>query len=244
MGIYHVMMRGINRQNIFEERQDYSFFISCLRRVSEPDEDKKRACNILAYCCMTNHCHILIQEKEKSVGESIKWISNAYAFYYNQKYERTGHLFQNRFRSEPCDDKGYFLTVLRYIHLNPVKGGLCKKAEQYPYSSWRNDYIRNDNPLSRIDLVYKMIDPQELVDFMSLECDYQGIDSNANEGYRLTNHEVKKIFMECGVETVAAFQQLDDCEKRQILTYIKHQGASIRQLARFTGVSEGVIRRL
>lgn len=50
--------------------------------------------------------------------------------------------------------------------------------------------------------------------------------------------------MECGVETVAAFQQLDDFDKRQILTYIKHQGASIRQLARFTGVSEGVIRRL
>lgn len=71
-----------------------------------------------------------------------------------------------------------------------------------------------------------------------------GIDSNANEGYRLTNHEVKKIFMECGVETVAAFQQLDDFDKRQIQTYIKHQGASIRQLARFTGVSEGVIRRL
>ncbi|MBR1558400.1 MAG: hypothetical protein IJ647_11750, partial [Prevotella sp.] len=57
------------------------------------------------------------------------------------EYGRIGHLFQDRFRSEPCNTPEYFFTLFRYIHQNPVKAGLVKLAQDYPYSSWPNDYL-------------------------------------------------------------------------------------------------------
>ena len=71
----------------------------------------------------------------------MKSIASSYVFYYNKKYGRIGHLFQDRFRSEPCNTPEYFFTLFRYIHQNPVKARLVKLAQDYPYSSWPNDYL-------------------------------------------------------------------------------------------------------
>jgi len=139
-GIYHVIMRGVNHQNIYDDSEDYYKFISFLDRFRFRYDDKGipcgTNCTYYAYCLMSNHCHLLIQQEEESVGETIKRISVAYAYYYNNKYGRDGHLFMERFRSEPVNDLTYFNTLLRYIHQNPVKGGIVKRVDQYEYSSW------------------------------------------------------------------------------------------------------------
>lgn len=249
-GIYHVMMRGINHQNIFEEKADYTFFIHCLRFCQTPSDPAdansfKKACNIYAYCCMTNHVHLLIQEVDLSVGEYIKRVANRYVSYYNRKYDRCGHLFQNRFRSEPCDEKSYFFTVFRYIHLNPVKAGICANPAQYPYSSWRNDYLFQKNPICHISVMFKMMNFEDLKEFMTQECNYKGIDTNGREGYRPSDFEVtNRLHEACNYTCVADFQRLDSKLQREILADLKSYGASIRQLTRLTGVSEGIIRYL
>ena len=89
-GIYHVMLRGINRQDIFEDNEDYLQMTSIF----------------YAYCLMSNHLHLLIQEREDNISDIVKRIGVTYAHYFNKKYERNGHLFQDRFRSEPVDDIG------------------------------------------------------------------------------------------------------------------------------------------
>ena len=121
-GIYHVMLRGINRQDIFDDTEDYWTFIRMMSEVP---------CYIYAYCLMPNHVHLLIAEKSLKVGEVVKSIASCYVLYYNKKYGRIGHLLQDRFKSEPCNDSGYFLTLFRYIHQNPVKAGLVKTAKDY-----------------------------------------------------------------------------------------------------------------
>lgn len=249
-GIYHVMLRGINRQNIFEEKDDYLFFDHCLEKVQTPLEENRgtgtgRTCNIYAYCCMSNHVHLLIQEQDASISEVMKRLANSYVTYYNKKYERNGHLFQNRFRSEPCDDVIYFFTLFRYIHLNPVKGGICSDPADYPYSSWRTDYLYKYRSICRTDLMYKMKTLDELKDLMQAECDYQGVDKNGREGYRMSNLEVHKLLESmCGYTNVAEFQRFPIEEQYAIIAEAKNGGASIRQLARLTGISEGIIRRL
>ncbi len=75
-------------------------------------------CTYYAYCLMSNHFHLLIREREEKVGETIKRIASSYVYYYNRKYGRDGHLFKERFKSEPCNDMDYFVTLLRYIHQN------------------------------------------------------------------------------------------------------------------------------
>ena len=139
-GIYHVMLRGVNRQPIFEQEDDYQKFVFILHDMVSPKDEFKRPmpprCAIYAYCLMPNHVHLLIQEKEESIAEVMKKVATRYAMYFNYKYEHYGHLFQDRFKSEPVNDEAYFLTFLQYIHQNPVAGRLCRQIEDYGWSSW------------------------------------------------------------------------------------------------------------
>ena len=151
--IYHVMMRGINHQNIFEEPEDFYQFINILDRMCTQYDDEGNSCGTnciyYAYCLMSNHFHLLIRERDEKVGDTIKRIAGAYVYYYNHKYLRDGHLFKERFKSEPVrsalpllqptgrkNDLAYFTTLLRYIHQNPVKAGIVTQIKDYKYSSW------------------------------------------------------------------------------------------------------------
>ena len=140
-GIHHVMLRGINRQIMFENDDDYRKFIFILHDLVAPKDQLRRPlpprCAIYAYCLMTNHVHLLIQEKDDKLPNIIRDIASRYAMYYNNRYEHFGHLFQDRYKSEPVNDAAYFLTLIRYIHQNPVAGGLSNDVESYDWSSWR-----------------------------------------------------------------------------------------------------------
>ena len=107
-GIYHVMLRGINHQSIFNDEEDYYHFIATLDRVRFRYDDEGAPCGsnctYYAYCLMSNHVHLLIRERGESIGETIKRIASSYVFYYNHKYARDGHLFRDRFKSEPVND--------------------------------------------------------------------------------------------------------------------------------------------
>ena len=121
-GIYHVMLRGINRQDIFEETEDYVRMLSCMQQMLEQYDDQGNRlpplCTFYAYCLMSNHVHLLLRVNQEDIGSTIKHLAVMYAIYYNQKYSRSGHVFQDRFKSEPVNDMAYFVTLLRYIHQN------------------------------------------------------------------------------------------------------------------------------
>ena len=135
-GIYHVMMRGVNHQIIFEHPKDYTKFLELLYQMVHPTDELNHPippnCSIYAYCLMPNHVHILLKEENEGLSSIIKRISAAYALFYNKKYERVGHLFQDRFKSEPVNDESYFFTLIRYIHQNPVAAGLSADVASYP----------------------------------------------------------------------------------------------------------------
>lgn len=129
-GVYHVMLRGINRGRIFDDEQDCRKFVKILRQVTHP-KDKDDAplppyCSIYAYCLMDNHIHLLIAEGTESLSNTMKRIGVAYVSYYNKRNERLGPLFHDRFRSEPVADAGYFINLLRYVHCNPVEAGIVE----------------------------------------------------------------------------------------------------------------------
>lgn len=152
LGIYHVMLRGINKQNIFFCEDDFVRMMNILQEIPfERDQVTGKImadnlCTIYAYCILDNHLHLLIREGMQNISEIMKRIEDRYAVYYNKKYERTGHLFQARFPSEPVNDSRYFFTLLRYIHRNPVKALESRTPEEYPYSSW-NEYVNHPSNL-------------------------------------------------------------------------------------------------
>lgn len=131
-GIYHVMVRGNNKMSIFEETGDYSRFLKIIYIVMEDVEFE-----IHGYCMMYNHVHLLIKDKEDNISDVMKRINLRYAMWYNYKYNRIGHFFQGRFKSEPVENEGYYATVLRYIHQNPIKAGLTDNNLSYRWSSYK-----------------------------------------------------------------------------------------------------------
>ena len=108
---------------------------------------------------MGNHIHLLIRVDKEPLEQIFKRIGSKYVYWYNTKYRRKGHLFQDRFKSEPVDDDSYFLTVIKYIHQNPSKAGLCKKTEDYRYNSC-HEYL--DKPvIVDTELLFSMIPRHE-----------------------------------------------------------------------------------
>ena len=117
--VYHVIMRGNNKQNLFYEDSDRYLFIRRLKKYTE-----ELQIDVYSYCLMSNHVHILIGKANMNMSKLIQKLATSYAMYFNRKYERSGHLFQGRYKSETVDSDEYFKTVTRYIIQNPIKANL------------------------------------------------------------------------------------------------------------------------
>ncbi|MBR1557653.1 MAG: transposase [Prevotella sp.] len=249
-GIYHVMLRGVNRQDIFEDEEDYAVFKKQLYRVvfykDESGRPQPPRCAIYAYCLMTNHVHLLVRETIEDLSTVIKRITVGYALYYNSKYQHIGHLFQNRFRSEVVNDEGYFLTLLRYIHQNPVAAGITKTVEDYRWSSWGEyeNYRVGKQTICTIQPVLKLMPFAdlralvfELLPKASLILDFD------NEGGRRSDDEIKAFLSDSfGLRQPTDIQLYSRDRRLDILRMAKQYGASIRQLERLTGISFTIIR--
>ena len=140
--IYHATEYGVNKQQVFEDEEDYIHFLNVLRRQTQPDVDAQGKtfqprCHVYAYCLMGNHVHLLLKEGSETIGDIMKRIASSYVYHYNHKYGRVGHLFQERFKSQPVNDFSYFTTLLRYIHQNPLKAMLVDSIDEYEWSSWQ-----------------------------------------------------------------------------------------------------------
>jgi len=140
-GYYHVMMRGNNKNMIFNNVSEKCYFLEQLNLQVE-----ERNIAVIAYCIMDNHVHLLLKSDIESMSEAIKRINIRFARRYNNKYERVGHVFQDRFKSEVIHNDGHLVQVMRYIHNNPVKANMVSKAGEYIWSSY-NSYINKQDKL-------------------------------------------------------------------------------------------------
>ena len=124
------MLRGNERKDIFIDEEDKEKFIKIVFK-KKADE----AFKLYAYCMMDNHLHLVIKEQKETISQIIKKIATSYVYYFNHKYKRVGHLFQDRYKSETIEDEAYLLSAIRYIHNNPEKAEITKK-EKYKWSSY------------------------------------------------------------------------------------------------------------
>lgn len=242
-GIYHVMMRGINRQSIFAEEGDKQRLLQIIKKY-------KAICDFLlfGYCFMDNHIHLLIKEGREPFSTTIKRISSSYVFWYNHKYDRCGHLFQERYKSEVVESDAYFLTVLRYIHQNPVKAGMVEKIQQYQWSSY-HDYLMEQPKTADTKMALDMlsIDQSKAIElynnFMWMYAEDFCMEDEEKLG--VSDSYVKGHIALEETTRGAQLSRLQKNERNQIIQKLKSiKGVSIRQLARVTGISKSVIDRL
>ena len=249
-GVYHVMLRGIDRRDIFADDQDRGKFLKILRAVTAPeDRDGKPLppfCNIHAYCLMDNHVHLLIAEGTEDIGTVMKRIGVSYVSYYNKRHDRLGPLFHDRFRSEPVGDTGYFITLLRYIHQNPVEAEMVAAPGQYRWSSWHEysaEPVLPDKAICSRTLPFAALPWHELCE-MVLSVSSGGIEPHSKiERSRKTDNEARRILEKLYGGDLATLQSMSKEECKSIIRKAVASGINMRQLARITGIDYRTIYR-
>lgn len=188
--IYHIYNRGSEKRNIFGDRRDYQRFLKTLgyyqlegpkpklshyfKYQSFKPKLAKKVAEILAYCLMPNHFHLLLKQLEEGgISEMVAKISLSYTKYYNTKYSRVGPLFQGQFKAVLIESDEQLIHVSRYIHLNPIVSFLAKDLNKFDWSSY-HEYLEliSDGLCSIDDILAFFKSSQEYQQFVLDQVDY------------------------------------------------------------------------
>lgn len=231
-GYMHVIERGIGKQVLFESADDFKFYLDRLKKYC-----LETGVKVCCYCLMNNHVHLLLHGNLNSLSLTMKKIGVSYSWYYNKKYSHVGHLFQDRYISEPVENEVYFLTVFRYILQNPQKAGICRTSK-YSWSSYNiYDNVPEYMDLSVIKSFFQS--KQQYASYVLKDNDDQCMEpvfTVHNDGWA---QDV--IMSTLGVTTGTDLQKLGKKERDVALWKLKAEGLSIRQIERLTGIGRNIV---
>ena len=239
-GYYHIIMRGNNKDYIFKKERDKEFFMEGLNQIQE-----EGLVSLASWCLMDNHVHLVVKSEPDDLATAFKRLNIKYAMMYHREHKTVGHVFQDRFKSEPIETDEYMKLVTRYIHQNPVKAKMVGNISAYKWSSY-GTYFNNDLSLAMLFV--------------------KGLFNNSNETYVQFHHETdNREYMEIKEDQLKYREErsqkiiADICHKygiveakeifgnRGILEEIVNElvdssGMSLRAIAKFIGVSFSTIQ--
>ncbi|MBR1802990.1 MAG: transposase [Clostridia bacterium] len=240
--IYHVILRGINHQEIFYDTQDYQKFLKEINHTKEEYQYE-----LYAFVLMNNHVHLLIYDKKQCLSNIIHNLAIRYSLYFNKKYKRCGHLFQNRFLSKEVESESYLLNLQRYIHQNPVKEKIGK-IETYQWSSYQ-DYIgRTKNADTEFILALFHKEKKQAIKLFKK---FNDIFIKSND----IEYEIRKFYTD--EEAIQIIQQVlkeenlmdiqnynKTIQKQVVKKILTIQGIRISQIERIIGINRKMIQRV
>ncbi len=237
----HIMLRGIGRMTLFYQKEDYLKFREILKNVT-----KSENVAVLAYCLMDNHVHLLLQADPKDIPLFLKRVEISYALYFNRVYERVGHLFQNRYRSEPVYDKSYLMNALRYILHNPEVAGIGN-WRTYRWSSAKC-YLRGvpDGITADQRALEIMGSRKELCLFLDKASNKEQSKLAEPADLRHGFSDAAAVKIICRTCELTGPEKLGTLDRPTMLVYLtklKKEGLTIRQLERVTGINRNLIQR-
>lgn len=228
-----------------------------INRAPDGKELDRGNCTYYAYCILHNHVHILLREGALSLSELMKRIENRFVRLYNDRYERIGHLFQDRFVSEPVDDPEYFYQLIRYIHRNPVKAMEADRPEDYEYSSWReylfekwimgsDPLIQNADEAGLLTPAFRMCDTQsvmrrfgetDVVEWVNMDKDDRCLDMDYL-AWKISDATAWQLLKEISdTDSVEEFKQLSKEWQIRYLEQILTRGVTLRQASRLSSLT-------
>ncbi len=234
-GYYHVMLRGAGRQLLFEDDADRHAFLDMLSNQAESWN-----ITIIAWCLMSNHVHLVICDNERKLSEFMKTLEVQYARRFNEKTGHVGHVFQERFKSVPIENDDYLLEVIRYVHNNPEKDGICPAGE-YPWSSF-GEYV-GEAEITDTTMVLSMLDgPEHFAEFCAARSEDFHIFAG---GRRIPEDEVVGVASDIlHGRDPAQLKNLTLSDRNDDLRALRHGGLTVRQIERLTGIGRKTITRV
>ncbi len=233
-GFMHVIVRGTDGQPLFKSEEDYACYLDSLERYAR--ELRVKVC---AYCLMEDHAHLLLYDAGKRIPALMKKLGVRYSRYFNKKYNRTGHVFRDRYRSETAEDDAYLAKVFRHILRNPEKAGICG-ASEYPWSSYAlygdRKSFADTKPLEEIigdKAAYEAWIAEENED----EClEYMPPKHDDEWARNVIRRQLKGI-------SGTALRDMEREERNEALRKLKKAGLSVRQIERLTGINRGIVQK-
>lgn len=233
-GIFHLVTKGNGGQILFVERSDYLYHLSLLKNLCQ-----EFSVTILAYCLMDNHVHLLIRDSRDNVSTFMRKLDSAYAVYFNKKYQRSGHVFEDRFKSKPIEGENYLLAAFHYILNNPKHAGICC-ASDYDWSSYKQYGSQNSFVDTAVfsDLIG---DWYAYADFIAEDREEDVFEYNADR--RDDRWALTVIQKELGIKTGLDLQNWPWDKRTAALRLLKEKGLTQRQIERLTGINRGIIQK-
>lgn len=243
-GYYHVIVRGNGRQLIFNDDEDRYMFITMARAAFS-----KYPITVIAWCLMGNHVHLLIRDESDNLSMAMQALLTRYARYFNKTSGHVGHVFQERFSASPIESDAYLLEAVRYIHLNPEKGGLGP-ADAYRWSSFDEYAMPGASEFTWADTttVLAMLDgPEGFRSFCADRSRDPYVTYRPESARRIPDEQAATVaaavMSQLGVASLAAVKGLPEVERQEALSALRWEGLSIRQIERLTGIGRNIIER-
>lgn len=233
--VYHVIIRGINKQDLFFDKQDIKKFIKELDETKE-----KNKIEIYAYAFMKNHVHLIIYDVCDRLSVMMQSLNIRYSLYFNKKYDRVGHVFENRFKSHAIEDINYLKNLTRYIHKNPQKAGL-KKYENTSYY----EYLNKEAKLISREKIMNIFgnDINNFIKYHENYIENQDYNKDYEMIYKISDDEAIEIMKDISNEkNLIKIQNYEIKERHKIIKkFIQIEGITKTQISRILGISEKTI---
>ena len=242
--IYHVILKGVNGQELFFEDRDRYKFLELLKQTKA-----KYFYEIYAYVLMSNHIHLILLDKEDRISQIMHRICMIYAIYFNNKYERTGHLFQNRFKSKNINTERYLITLQRYIHKNPQKDGICK-MENYRWSSYQeylsfSKVVNTEFILNIFCKDNRNIAVKRFIEYNKIDDNDCGVDELEIKKNLTDEEAIIEIKRKLKIENLMLISNLNKKVRNEKIRQINEiRGVSSKQISRILGIHIRTIQRV
>jgi REP element-mobilizing transposase RayT len=206
-------------------------------------ESANHATDVLAWCLMDNHVHLLVKPENNELSALMRAINSPYALYFNRRHGRAGHLMQGRYLSEPVDTDQYLLTAARYIHQNPEKAGLAQTSS-YVWSSY-HEYM-GVSGLTKTALLLGILGGTAEFEEFHNTLDPRPCSIDTGRGRQNFNDQSALLVAQTAIEPLRVEQvaALPKEQRDTALCTLKQAGLSARQIERLTGVAKSVVCRL
>lgn len=234
VGFHHIISRGVERRNVFLDDTCFDKFFSLMYDVSVEFNIA-----IHAFCLMSNHYHILLQTNEENLSEAVKKLNSHYASWFNKTYERSGHLWQGRYKSYFVYNDNYFWTVAKYIERNPVAANVAKDISTYPHQSF---YLRlhKHHPHSKVISNSKILEMplEDYTAFLSGELSSE-FRKNVYNNPR-PNKNSERVYLE---KPISFFFEADGARNEKICECYEY-GYTKTAIAEYLGLSKTAIAKI
>lgn len=237
-GIYHIIIRGNDKQNIFYDENDRFHLLNRLSKYA-----RELNIQVFAYCLMNNHVHMLIGNGNFGMSKFMLKLNTSYSMYFNRKYERCGHLFQGRYLSETIEDTVSFKEVIRYIFYNPVKAW-HQDFTTYKWCSYKHFLLDKEsifnNFLDKQTVLNIFESKNSFINFNKL---YSTDIFMEYENKPLINDErglilIKKLLK---INNISSIKKYDSKILKNKLSLLRRNGLPVNQISRLTGISRHII---